>query len=121
MKPNPAHPVVGRILRRTLAGVASVLLPLSCGPAYIAPPVDKHLTGVSRSPVSLLERGYSIHQAKCAKCHPFENPANYSPEALTFDIMPVMARKSKIDQADKEAVTAYLLDARELPPPAATP
>lgn len=121
MKPNPAQPVVSRILRRTLVGVAIVLLPLSCGPAYIAPPVDPQLARISRAPVSLLERGYVIHQAKCAKCHPFENPANYSPEALTFDIMPVMARKSKIDQADKEAVTAYLLAARQLPPPATTP
>ena len=117
MNSKPAHPpVVARVIRHTLAGVAIALLPGSCGPGYMAPPVGPQLVKISRSPASLLERGYVVHQAKCAKCHPFENPANYQPEQLARDIMPVMARKSKLDAADAEAVLAYLLAARQIPP-----
>lgn len=113
----PAHPVVvARVLRHTLAGVAIALLAGSCGPGYTAPPVNAQLVKISRTPASMLERGYVIHQAKCAKCHPFENPANYQPDELTHDIMPTMARKSKLAPADEQAVLAYLLAARKLPP-----
>lgn len=117
METPRSHPVVvARIIRHTLAGVAVALLPGSCEPGYIAPPVSGQLVKVSRSPASLLERGYIVHQAKCAECHPFENPADYKPDELRDDIMPTMARKSKLDTADAEAVLAYLLAARRMPP-----
>ena len=103
--------------RHALAGVAVVLLMFSCGPSYKAPAVTPQLVKVARAPVSRLERGYTIHQVKCAKCHPFENPVNYTVAELTDDIMPEMARKSKLTPADSEAVLAYLLAARKLPPP----
>lgn len=102
------------ILRHTLAGVAIVLLPGSCGPAYLAPPVTRQLVQVSSAPTSVLERGYIIHQEKCAKCHPFEDPAKYEVAELTHEIMPEMRRKSKIDSADEQAVLAYLIAARQL-------
>lgn len=87
----------------------------SCGPGYQAPPVDPQLVKIAKSPVSRLERGYVVHQAKCAKCHSFEDPANYDPVELRDEIMPEMARKSKLDLADQEAVLAYLLAARQMP------
>lgn len=104
-------------LRHALTGVAVALLVFSCGPTYTAPPVTPQLVKIARAPVSRLERGHAIHQAKCAKCHPFENPADYSEVDLTDDIMPEMARKSKLDPADADAVLAYLLAVRKLPPP----
>lgn len=113
----PSRLVVARIIRHTLAGVAIALLPSSCGPAYQAPPVDARIVKISPSPRSTLERGFIVHQEKCAKCHPFEDPAAYQPEDLALNIMPVMARKSKIDAADEKAVLAYLLAARQVPPP----
>lgn len=113
------HPVVACVIRHTLAGVAIALLPASCGPGYLAPPVTPQLVRMSQSPASQLEHGFVVHKAKCAKCHPFENPANYSEEELSRDIMPTMARKSKLDAADHQAVLAYLLAARNMP--AATP
>jgi len=67
----------------------------------------------------MLERGHAVHQAKCAKCHPFENPAAYQPVDLANRIMPAMARKAKLDATDEQAVLAYLLAARQLPPEAA--
>lgn len=100
-----------------LAGGVVVLLVLSCAPGFTAPPVSGQFAKVSASPQSKLERGYQIHQAKCAKCHPFENPADYGVDELTREIMPVMARKSKLEPADAQAVLAYLLAARKLPPP----
>ena len=103
-------------LRHSLAGVAVGLLVLSCAPSFSAPPVSPQLVKTSPAPQSRLERGYQVHQAKCAKCHAFENPADYGVEELTDEIMPVMARKSKLEPADADAVLAYLLAARKLPP-----
>ncbi len=114
MEPNSK---TRRVMRHTLAGVALALLPGSCAPGYMAPPVSPQLAKLSRSPATELERGYAIHQAKCAKCHAFEDPAKYDVMELTEDIMPEMARKSKIDTVDEKAVLAYLLAARKLPPP----
>ncbi len=108
--------------RRILAGAAVALfVPTSCGPSYKAPPVTPQLVKASRTPTSNLERGYAIHQAKCAKCHPFENPADYELGELTDEIMPEMARKSKLDHADEKAVLEYLLAVRKLPPPPVAP
>ena len=58
------------------------------------------------------------HQAKCAKCHAFENPADYDADEWADEIMPKMAKKSKLSFADESAVLAYLLAARQMPPPA---
>lgn len=105
--------------RHILAGVAALLLFPSCGPSYQAPPVTGELVRISRSSPAMLERGYIVHQQKCAKCHPFENPANYDEAELVEDIMPDMAHKSKLDAADEKAVLAYVLAARKLPQPVA--
>lgn len=91
------------------------LAQVSCGPGYQAPPVTPDLVKAARAPVSELERGYQLHQMKCAKCHAFENPADYTPDELRHDILPVMARKSKLAAADEKAVLAYLLAARSAP------
>ena len=114
MEPNTK---TRRAVRHTLAVVAVALLPGACAPGYMAPPVSPQLVKLSRSPATELERGHAIHQAKCAKCHAFEDPAGYPVDELTEDIMPEMARKSKINAADEKAVLAYLLAARKLPPP----
>lgn len=93
-----------------------MLLPGSCAPAWNAPPVSAPLMAFSQAPVSRVERGYQIHQAQCAKCHPYEDPARYDPVKLANEIMPVMARKSNLDKADEQAVLDYLLAARRMPP-----
>ncbi len=88
------------------------LAQLACGPSYQAPAVTPALAKTTRAPVSELARGYELHQLKCAKCHAFEDPADYTPDELREDIMPVMARKAKLTAADEKAVLAYLLAAR---------
>ena len=105
-----------RTLRHPLTGLALALLTFSCGPGYQTPPVTPQLAKISHAPVPTLERGYALHQAKCAKCHSFENPADYEVAELRDEIMPEMARKAKLDPVDAQAVLAYLLAARQLPP-----
>lgn len=108
--------------RRVLLGAAVFLLPVGCGMmGYQAPAVSPAMKKHSRVSTAMLERGFAVHQAKCAKCHPFEDPANYTPEELRSEVMPAMARKSKLDAADEEAVLEYLLAARHLPPPPKAP
>ncbi len=110
-------PAVVMLGRHALAGVAVSLLVFACAPGFTAPPVSPQLVKTSPAPPSRLERGYQLHQAKCAKCHPFENPVDYEVNELTREIMPVMARKAKLEPADAQAVLAYLLAVRKLPPP----
>ena len=103
-----------KALRRTLAGTALALV-TACGPTYLAPAVSPELVRKSPAPQTRLERGYEVHMLKCAKCHAFENPADYGEDELEFDIMPEMARKSKLSDSDADAVLAYLLAARKMP------
>ncbi len=103
-------------------GAAALLLPVGCGMmGYQAPVVSPAMKKYSKASSAVLERGCVVHQAKCAKCHPFEDPARYTPDELRNEVMPPMARKSKLDAADEQAVLEYLLAARQLPPPVPAP
>lgn len=94
---------------------------VSCGVSYMAPPVTPTLVKLSSAPKSQLDRGYEIHQLKCAKCHAFEDPRNYDADEFEFDIMPEMNRKSKLDDEDGQAVIEYLLAARNILPEPSAP
>ena len=108
--------------RHVLLGAAALLFSAGCTMVgYQSPPVSPALRKHSKATPAVLERGYVVHQAKCAKCHPFEDPAKYTPDELRNDVMPPMARKSKLDAADEQAVLEYLLAARQIPPPVPTP
>lgn len=98
---------------RSAVALALGLVVAACAPGFIAPPVTPELASRSRTPAATLARGYALHEAKCAKCHAYENPANYPLDELRDEIMPSMARKSKLAPAEAEAVLAYLLAARE--------
>lgn len=87
----------------------------SCAPGYVAPPVSPQLAVAAKAPQTKLERGYALHQMKCAKCHAFEDPTDHSREDWVEDIMPEMAQKAKLDSADADAVLAYVLAVREMP------
>lgn len=116
MEPTTVHHSRMCAVLQGIAGGALLLLLGSCGPGYLAPPVSREMVKSSRAPQSQLERGLIVHQAACAKCHPFENPANYDVSRLTHEIMPEMARKSKLAPADEQAVLIYLLAARQHAP-----
>jgi cytochrome c2 len=63
-----------------------------------------------------LQSGYRVHQTNCAKCHAFEDPARHEIGKLTRKIIPAMAGKAKLGAAEQQAVLAYLLAARQVPP-----
>ncbi len=58
------------------------------------------------------DRGKTLYLAKCAKCHAFEKPEDYEVAEWRDEIMPVMARKARLDPADSAAVLAYILATR---------
>ena len=111
-----SRPPFSALLKPHFVVLLLAVLQGSCGPGYQAPPVTPQLVKIAKSPVSELERGYAIHQAKCAKCHSFENPADHEISDLKYEIMPEMAKKAKLNAADEKAVLAYLLAARKMPP-----
>jgi len=93
----------------------SVVLLLGSCAAYLAPPVTPEFAARSPAPLARLQRGYEVHQQSCAKCHPFEDPRNYSEAKWRTDIMPGMAEEAKLGEADQKAVLDYLLAARQIP------
>lgn len=111
----PTCPDLIRTLRYTLAGIALALLPGSCHPAYHAPPVTAQLVKLSPAPKSQLENGRRLYETNCAKCHTLEDPAHYDRDKLTHEIIPNMAAKAKLREADTKALLYYLLAAHDLP------
>lgn len=101
---------VCRFLRRCrLVGVAALLLPSACESGYSPPQVPPQPATQSAATHASLSRGYSIHQAKCANCHAFEDPSKYSERELKNDILPRMSRLAKLTDNEQDAVRAYLL------------
>ena len=99
------------------AGAAVVLLLASCG-GWRPEPVPG---GRARSAgeAAVLRRGHDLHLAKCAKCHGYVDPRRFGEAAWQHRIMPAMALKAELGQADADAVLAYLLAVRAAPASAA--
>ena len=112
--PNPGA-AVRRVLPVLAGAAAALLLAASCRPPYDAPPVTPQLARMSDAPVARLARGFRVYQESCARCHPYENPADHDVTLLTRKIIPEMARKAKLSPADEQALTQYLLAARKPP------
>jgi mono/diheme cytochrome c family protein len=107
------------------AVVCGAIWVVSCGPAApppevvkaSAPAVTAKVAVKSVSPPALAavagpDRGKTLYLAKCAKCHAFEKPEDYEVAEWRDEIMPVMARKARLDPADSAAVLAYILASR---------
>jgi mono/diheme cytochrome c family protein len=103
VKLRPAHPL--------LAALAVVMLPIAC--AAFKPPAPPQSPATSSAQTAQLTAGYAIHQAKCANCHAFVNPAKYDPAELTNKLLPKMARKAGLSPTEQQAVAAYLLAIRK--------
>jgi hypothetical protein len=101
---------VCRLFRRYLpAGVAALLLPSACDSGYRPPQVPPQPATRSAATHASLTRGYSIHQAKCANCHTFQDPSKYSKVELKKNILPRMSRQAGLTDDEQDAVLAYLL------------
>jgi mono/diheme cytochrome c family protein len=92
-----------------LVAAAALMLPPSCNSGYSPPQVPPQPASQSAEAHASLLRGRSIHQAKCATCHAFEDPAKYSEGELTDHILPRMSRLAKLTDNEQDAVRAYLL------------
>jgi len=55
-----------------------------------------------------LETGKSIYNAKCGTCHGLKDPTKYTQESWTH-IMKSMIPKAKLNEADGNLVTAYVM------------
>jgi len=97
----------GRLL---LAGGAALVLPVGCGMGFDPPPAP--VAGRPAAEQARLNLGYETHRAKCAACHPFVNPAAYSPEKLRAEVMTEMGSKAGLSAAQRQAVLDYLLAVR---------
>jgi hypothetical protein len=57
-----------------------------------------------------------LYEIKCAKCHKFYDPANYSQE--DWDMwMRKMSRKAKLNPAQRDLLSEYLETFRQKPAP----
>ena len=61
-------------------------------------------TGPAKGP---FEEGHKLYVAKCAKCHKFYNPANYSDQDWKI-WMSKMSRKAKLKPEQEAAVSQYI-------------
>ena len=74
------------------------------GGVLLPPALPEGATGISETEVS---EARSLYVAKCAKCHRFHHPADYS--AMEWDHwFKKMSRKSKLTLAQAELLSHYL-------------
>lgn len=105
---------------RLLASISIILmLPVSSGcqtvPAHIAAPLPLPRTDGRPSNA---EKGREIYVsiAKCAMCHRPKPVYDYSPESWSNDILPRMAKKSRLSEDEYNAVLEYVTSTASVPP-----
>src|SRR3954468_1042640 len=62
---------------------------------------------VAMSSQELMAAGHKLYVAKCARCHKFYDPANYS-DAKWHEWMDKMSKKAKLKTDQKEILSQYL-------------
>ena len=101
---------VCKLFRRSIVvGAAALLSFASCDSGYSPPQVPPQPTTQSAEVHARLTRGRSIHEAKCANCHAFEDPSKYTKGELKDHILPRMSRLAKLTSEEEGEVLAYLL------------
>ncbi|HVY74834.1 MAG TPA: hypothetical protein VG890_08400, partial [Puia sp.] len=55
-----------------------------------------------------LDQGKAIYQSHCNKCHPYKVPPSRD-EAKWDQIIPVMAKKAKLDSTEENLVLKYVV------------
>jgi mono/diheme cytochrome c family protein len=55
-----------------------------------------------------LQEGQRLYTATCQKCHGLKNPKKFSETRLN-EIVPIMAKKAKIDKATETKIHNYLV------------
>jgi mono/diheme cytochrome c family protein len=101
----------------TSRGIHLVSILLLTGCASTVPQVTQQLVMISGKPAALLEEGRRLYGGPCSSCHTPYSPAEYS-AAKWVRIVADMSERSKLSDAEHDAVLAYVLAARSMPPAA---
>ena len=104
-----------RSASKALALIAGALVILASFTACrtteeMAPPVDPRFHAVAAErglDASLLERGRHLYLTDCARCHNIESVDRYTLEQWE-EIVPDMAKITKLNQADTRALRTYV-------------
>ncbi len=84
----------------------------------IAPPIGLSMQTLAETEgysITQLRRGRNLYITDCATCHSPEPVARYS-QRQWDEIMPRMARETKMSLDDEQAVTAYVRFILQYPP-----
>ncbi|MBK1827845.1 c-type cytochrome [Haloferula rosea] len=87
----------------------------SCATTRKPPVPDQAMATAGKVDLTTLERGHTVYMSQCTRCHEAMMPSAVSGEDWHV-VVPGMAWNAGISAADEEAVTAYILAAREVSP-----
>ena len=90
---------------------------MCCSPVVLSPTADDAERGKARYndiTMEQLNKGYDLFLAKCGGCHTLYKPYDYSEEKWR-EVLPDMCRRAKLDQAQSDLITKYVLTKREGP------
>src|SRR5262245_29057901 len=80
----------------------------------MAPPVDAKMVQTDTSPsIDTLQRGRSIYINQCARCHTVRRVDNYSMPDWDKEILPDMAKRSKLTSTQRDDLRAYIAAAHQ--------
>lgn len=102
-------------MKKIIAALASCVLIIACSPRLIKPTLTDETRGKNLyADVSLasLEKGHELYIAKCGSCHKLHKPDSES-EAEWRKILPVMARKAKLDPRQYELIERYVFTMKD--------
>jgi hypothetical protein len=112
--------------RYVLASIAASLglAAVACGPSFIAPDVTPDLVQIGQSQwtgttQASLEEGRELFVTHCHRCHVLPTPKSRTVEKW-HKIIIKMAKKAKLDDAQRDTVLRFILAVRDLPAPAPT-
>lgn len=91
--------------------LAAVVLVSGCAVGSKAPAPTAQMSEKSGEDLAVLERGYSVYNAQCTRCHEAIMPADISSKEWHV-LTPGMAWNAGLSEADEEAVLKYILAAR---------
>ena len=85
----------------------SILLIASCTPKTTEVVVNPVEDPVVEMPTAEIAKGKDIFEAKCQRCHGLKTIDDYT-TAQWGKILPIMAKKAKLDAANTEFVHSYI-------------
>ncbi|MGJ8644098.1 MAG: c-type cytochrome [Luteolibacter sp.] len=97
--------------RKVTGVLAAVVLISGCVAGSKAPAPTAKMAKTSGEDLAVLERGYSVYNVQCTRCHEAIMPADISNKEWHI-LTPGMAWNAGLSEADEEAVLKYILAAR---------